>query len=252
MSDAAIWRPTFGPWQAMAAFIVVWIAALAIGPVVRAMIQPHGGFTDPREIVAFRLAAGLPFSWLALGGTVLILRLRGKRLSDIGWGRPASIWGWIGAALVLSFFLISSFRGPACHGLCFIDPKAWLSDWSLFRTATSVAIGVTAGICEETAFRGFVMSEARDGGAPLPVQVLMAGTLFGLAHAGIAGLSGRFDPIAAVSIIASTTVFGVLFAIVYLLGRRSLTPVIVAHGIFAFTTEPWMLLWGLAKTMHGH
>ena len=52
------------------------------------------------------------------------------------------------------------------------------------------------------------------------------------------------------SVVASTTVFGMVFAIVYALGRRSLTHVILAHGVFAFVTEPWMLIWGLNQTMH--
>jgi hypothetical protein len=33
-----------------------------------------------------------------------------------------------------------------------------------------------------------------------------------------------------------------VFAIAYVLGGRSLTPVIVAHGLFGFIFEPWMFL----------
>jgi membrane protease YdiL (CAAX protease family) len=248
MSETTTRRAAVGPWQAMALFILCWAVVMAAGPLLRSLI-PHDGLQSPREIVAFRAAFGLPFSWIALAGTVLILRLRGQTLRHIGWGRPASAWGWLAAAVVTGFFLFNSFRTPSCRGLCFIDPHAWLTDWSAFRLATSVAIGVTAGICEETMFRGFVMGQARDGGAHWSVQILLSGLLFGIAHAGNATLSGRFEPAAAIGIVASTTVFGALFATVYLLGRRSLWPVIVAHGIFAFTTEPWMLLWGLAQTM---
>jgi membrane protease YdiL (CAAX protease family) len=252
MSEVAIRRPAIGPWTALLAFVVLWMAMLAIGPLFRSMVQPFFRIETPREIVAFRLAFGLPFTWLALGGTLLLLRWRGQSLSDLGWRRPAAIWGWVAGFAIVAFFLWGSFKSPSCRGMCFIDPKLWLTDWSLFRLLSSVAIGVTAGICEEISFRGFVMTQARDGGTPLPVQALLSGLTFGVAHIAIAGLSGRFDPTAAIGIVSSTTVFGIVFAVVYLLGRRSLTPVILAHGVFAFTTEPWMLLWGLGQTLHGH
>ena len=250
MSEVAIRRPGLGPWQAMGLFIL-WLAIMLVaGPLLRAALLPHAAPTAPREIVGLRVLTGLPFTWAMLAGTVLILRLRGQRLADLGFDRRASPWGWLAAAAVTAFFLANSFSGPACRGLCFIDPHAWLIDWSPFRLASSLAIGVTAGICEETMFRGFVIAQARDGGAPPFVQVLLSGVLFGLAHLGMAGLSGRFDVAAAIGIVGSTTVFGIVFAAIYLLGRRSLMPVMIAHGIFAFTTEPWMMLWGLARTMH--
>jgi membrane protease YdiL (CAAX protease family) len=244
-------RAAIGPWQAIGLFVLCWMVAAALGPLLRIAVTPHPAPTSLREIVAWRAATGLPISWLVLGATVLILKARGATLRDIGWGRPAPVWGWLAAAAVTAFFLLGSFRGPGCRGLCFIDSRAWLTDWSLFRTLTSVAIGITAGICEETMFRGFVMGQARDGGAPWPVQALLSGVLFGVAHLGLAGMTGHFDLRAAFGIVTGTTVFGVMFACVYLLSRRSLMPVILAHGIFAFTTEPWMMLWGLAKTLHG-
>lgn len=241
-------RTSIGAWQAIGLFVTLWVAVMIAGILLRSVV-PHASPQSPRDIVAFRVAWGLPFSWIALGGTVVLLRLRGQTLRDIGWGRPASPWGWIAAVAVVAFFLFNSFRTPACRGLCFIDMHAWLTDWSPFRIATSLAIGITAGICEETMFRGFVMRQAGDAGLHWSLQAVLSGVLFGVAHAGIAGLSGRFDPAAAVAIVLSTSVFGTVFAVVYLLGRRSLVPVILAHGLFAFTTEPWMLLWGLTQTM---
>jgi membrane protease YdiL (CAAX protease family) len=247
MQDTTIRHPVIGPWQAILLFIALWIAVTAFGPLLRAMLGVHP--TAPRDIVAWRAATGLPLSWLALGGTALILRLRGQGLADLGFAKRARPWGWIAAAAVVAFFLWNSVKTPYCRGQCFIDPAQWLSDWSAFRLATSVAIGVTAGICEETMFRGFVMAQARDGGAPAWAQVLLSGVLFGVAHAGLAGLSGHFVPAAAIGIVAGTTVFGAVFALVYLAAGRSLVPLMLAHGLFAFTTEPWMMLWGLARTM---
>jgi membrane protease YdiL (CAAX protease family) len=178
-------RAAIGPWQAIGFFVLCWLAAAALGPLLRAAVTPHPVPSGLRDIVAWRTATGLPISWLVLGATVVILKARGRTLRDLGWDRPAPIWGWLAAAAVTAFFLFNSFRVPGCRGLCFIDPHAWATDWSLFRTLTSAAIGVTAGICEETMFRGFVMGQARDGGAPWPLQALLSGALFGIAHLGV-------------------------------------------------------------------
>lgn len=235
-------KPSIGAWQALLLFVLIWVVSMTAGPALRGFIQPYVSLNTPRDIVAFRTAFGLPVSWLILGATVLILRLRGQRLSDIGWRSPGKIWGWLLAAAIVAFFVFSSFRGPSCRGMCFIDPHLWLTDWSPFRTMTSLMIGLTAGICEETMFRGFVMTEARDGGAPVWLQIVLAGVLFGLAHFSIGGFSGHFNLAGMFSALMSTTVFGVLFAFVYLAAGRSLIPGIIGHSVFAFTTEPWMLL----------
>ena len=249
MSGDSVKRRLIGPWTALAAFLVLWVIMFALGPSIRgalsSLVQPK----TVKEILAFRLATGLPLSWVGLAGTLLLLRLRGQTARDVGWRKPVAIWGWLAALVVTAFYLWGSFRTPICRGLCFIDPTVWFSDWSVFRLATSICIGVTAGVCEETAFRGFVMTQARDGRAPLVVQILLSGLLFGLAHLGIAGLSGTFIPAVAFSVVPPTAIFGIIFATIYVLGGRSLTHVILAHGLFAFVTEPWMLLWGMEQTM---
>jgi membrane protease YdiL (CAAX protease family) len=174
---------------------------------------------------------------------VLILRFRGQTLADIGWGKPSLIWGWMLALALVVFFAWSAFQSGANRpAVTSLDAHAWLTDWSFYRIGLALSVAITVGICEETIFRGFVMTQARDAGVPLVLQIVLSGVLFGLAHLSIASVGGKFDMIGAVSAVASTTVFGILFAIAYLLGGRSLTPVIVAHGIFGFIFEPWMIL----------
>jgi hypothetical protein len=225
----------------MMLFVLLWAAIMTAGAMLRGILQPSVSLKTPQDIVAFRMSVGLPLSWLALGGTVLILRLRGLRLADIGWGRRGAIWGWILAAGLVAVFTAGSFHGP------FLDARRWLSDWSAFRIVTAVAIGFTAGICEETMFRGFVMSQAKAGGAPVWMQILLSGVLFGAAHFGIGGMSGHFDLAGAAGASISTTIFGCLFALVYLAARRSLMPGIAGHGLFAFISEPWTLLFVIAS-----
>ncbi len=104
------------------------------------------------------------------------------------------------------------------------------TDWSFFRIAIALGIGISAGICEETVFRGFVMGQARDGGAHWIIQIILSAVLFGAAHVGWGGMSGHVQMQQAIGAMSATAILGLMMAISYVAGGRSLTPVIIAHG----------------------
>jgi membrane protease YdiL (CAAX protease family) len=80
------------------------------------------------------------------------------------------------------------------------------------------ALAVTAGICEEFLYRGFVMAALTRSGLPLWTTVVISSLLFGIAHLyqGRSGLLG-------------TTLLGLIFGIARV-GFNSLTPVIAWHA----------------------
>ena len=82
-------------------------------------------------------------------------------------------------------------------------------------------VGLTAGVCEEWLYRGFLLAvvSALSGGAPTVVLVLVAGVAFGLAHAyqGVAG-------------VLTTGVLGAVLAALYL-GTGSLLLPVVLHAL---------------------
>jgi membrane protease YdiL (CAAX protease family) len=82
-------------------------------------------------------------------------------------------------------------------------------------------VGLTAGLCEEWLYRGFLLAvvAALLGGAPTPVLVAVAGVAFGLAHAyqGVAG-------------VLTTGVLGAVLAALYL-GTGSLLLPVVLHAL---------------------
>ena len=80
------------------------------------------------------------------------------------------------------------------------------------------ALAVTAGICEEFLYRGFVMAALTRSGLPLWTTVVISSLLFGIAHLyqGRSGLLG-------------TTLLGLIFGIARV-GFNSLTPVMVWHA----------------------
>ena len=78
--------------------------------------------------------------------------------------------------------------------------------------------------------------QARQGGYGKVMQVLMPGVAFGLAHAGY--LNQGLLPW--LGIMLPTAFLGMMWGIAYLLGRRSLLPVVVAHFLNDATALPWI------------
>jgi hypothetical protein len=175
--------------------------------------------------------------WAMFAVTVLILRLRGQKLSEIGWGRPASTWSWflaIGVAILFGGLVVGSVGASA----------QLLSDWSLYRISLGLVIGVSAGVCTETMFRGFVMTQARDAGLPVSIQILVSAALFDLAllRFGWGGMAQHPKFWVYVATTPAAAILGAAFGIIYVVGRRSLLPVIVAHAAIDMIVEPGMLL----------
>jgi membrane protease YdiL (CAAX protease family) len=189
-----------------------------------------------REVVMLRAGTSLVLDWLMFAAILFILRLRGQSLRDIGWAKPSPFVGWLAALAAAILYTAFTAMGPA------LKQAPMLTDWSAFRVGTAVAIGITAGICEESVFRGFVMAQARDAGVPAWLQVILSALLFGLAHLGWGGLTGHFQfwPMAAA--MTATFLLGLLLALVYLASRRSLMPAVAAHAAIDMVIEPWLLL----------
>jgi len=104
------------------------------------------------------------------------------------------------------------------------------------RLIISPELGITAGFCEEVLFRSFLMTEFANAGYGKVMQVLMPGVAFGLAHAGY--LNQGLLPW--LGIMLPTAFLGMMWGIAYLLGRRSLLPVVVAHFLNDATALPWI------------
>jgi uncharacterized protein len=104
---------------------------------------------------------------------------------------------------------------PAVHATLALLPRT-TAERRLFTL-----VGVTAGVCEEWLYRGFLLAvvAAVGGGLPMPVLVAIGALAFGLAHAyqGVAG-------------IVTTGVLGGVMAGLYL-GTGSLLLPVVLHAL---------------------
>ena len=157
-------------------------------------------------------------------GEVFMLRLlrsalqtSGESLADLGWKRTQ---GWVlGVGVLIGLAIgISTTSYPllARH----------MDELSLFRFWGGL-IAVFVAVVEEFVFRGFVMTRLAQAGYSVRVQILLSALAFAIAH-------GPGAPY--------TFVTGAALASLYVLGKRSLFPVIIAHAIYNFFIEPWFIL----------
>lgn len=112
------------------------------------------------------------------------------------------------------------------------NPEADLFEISLLRLFTALA-GAGGALLEDLITRGFVMGELERMQTPAWIQVVASSLLFALYHS-LWGLN----------------IFGFVFSLVYgailgglfLLGKRSLTPVILAHSLALLIGEPFLTI----------
>lgn len=232
----------FGP-AALSAVVVA--AYLVVGePVVGHVL--HRRFegrlrTDPGARRSF-YARLLVLEWgLAVLALVVWLAAPGVDAAAVGLRWPQSWPGPLTTAatvLVLAFVVVSTralrsgalarataeqvrrpregrHAEPAVHSTLALLPRT-TAERRLFTV-----VGVTAGVCEEWLYRGFLLAvvAAVGGGLPTPVLVVLGAVAFGLAHAyqGVAG-------------IVTTGVLGGVMAALYL-GTGSLLLPVVLHAL---------------------
>jgi len=240
MEEQATAKSRLSAWGALALFVVTFIAIYLGVHGIRDYLQPLFHPQTLREKAAYQICGSLVLDWLELFGMLAILRWRGLTLADLGWRKRSPFAAWLFALV-----LVAVYAGYASFG--FLKNSPMLTDWSAFRVLSALSVGITAGFCEETLFRGFVMREAQAGGAPVWLQILLSGLLFGLAHVGWGSLGGTaFNPGAAIGSAISTGVLGLVLAGIYVAGRRSLMPVVAAHTAIDMIIEPWLVLFALS------
>jgi len=118
---------------------------------------------------------------------------------------------------------------------------------SLFKLL-GILVALAAALVEEAFFRRLLMDALMRAGWPAVVQVVASGLIFGLAH-GIWGImTGRVS--VGVGTMIATGTLGTALGLVYVVGDRSLAPVIVAHFIVTATIQPGITFAAFSGQMH--
>ncbi len=99
-----------------------------------------------------------------------------------------------------------------------------------------ILVAISAAVVEEAFFRRILMDEILGPSWPTMVQVVASGLIFGLAH-GIWGIMTRRFAVGIGTMIATGTL-GTVLAVIYVVGNRSLAPIILAHFNITATIQP--------------
>lgn len=113
------------------------------------------------------------------------------------------------------------------------------SEISLLKLLGILA-ALIGGIVEEVFFRRWLMDMLLAKGVGLILQIIISGVAFGLAHT--AWILFKGDIKFTFPAILSTSILGILLAIIYLAGGRNLGPCIFAHVLINLIIEPWLML----------
>jgi len=161
--------------------------------------------------------AGIAFWGLRMKKTPLRQMLgekrRGAREFFIDAGVAAVFW-------IFSMLVLASL-GLLLRGLHLESAQKQISQLApstLTEGAVWIALSISAGICEEFLFRGYLQQQFARASGRVWVGVLVSSVLFGSAH-GYEGIAGML----------MITVFGALFSLLAL-RRGSLRAGMIAHG----------------------
>ena len=205
----------------------IWVVSRIISLSVPAAI--HGSLASR---FLLWILGGVIVEWSLVIALWFVVRSRRSSFRDLGvWG--LGTWtAWVMALLFAALSIGSNLRFlPRMH---IAISNAFFPTG--FHLVAALLMGITAGFCEEVLFRAFLMTEFAKAGYSKAMQVLLPGLAFGLSHAGY--LSQGL--LASLGIMLPTALLGMMWAIAYLLGRRSLVPAIVAHFLNDATALPWV------------
>ncbi len=180
--------------------------------------------------VSFAIAGLVAFAYI-----IVWQRRRGSSLAELGWGRPTTP-----LALVLAVILGAAYTSFACFGARHLLPGVDVMQFTWTRLLLA-PLGIFLAVSEETLMRGLFMTELQRGQVPAWLQILASGACSALYHA--------FQNPTLIGFLPSFILFS-LHAGLYVLGRRSLTPVILAHSIYHVLGEPYLLMMVFAATPH--
>jgi membrane protease YdiL (CAAX protease family) len=147
-----------------------------------------------------------------------------EKLGRLGWGQPSRL-----AAILVAVVAGLAWGGLFLSSTLQFDPDANLAELSLFRLA-AVLVAAFGVVQEDLITRGYVMNGLRRIHVPNWGQLAASALLFALYHTvwGFNVFSFIFS-----------LIFGLILGGLFLWGKRSLTPVIVAHLLPVIISEPF-------------
>jgi len=179
------------------------------------------GAQQPNRL--FTYLATMAWEWLVVGYIYWGLRRNGKSMRNIAgkrWTSASEFFRDIGIAFAfwLGAIFILSVVSHLVHATGMAEAARLLAPQSLLESIVWVGLAVTAGICEETIFRGYLQRQFVAWTRSAPVGVVLSAALFGLGHV--------YQGAKATIVIG---VYGLMFGILAE-ARQNLRPGIITHA----------------------
>jgi membrane protease YdiL (CAAX protease family) len=184
-------------WGRLAGFLAIGAGAVLMGFIFQHAPAPSGTGVAPGQLASHAKSIPIYLSLLALDWGLLYycwgaVHDHGGNLATLSGGRWHS-WKSVAVdlAIALPFWVLWEGAAYGTHWL--IDSRVTTSavaktvDSLLPKTFTEIviwiALSMTAGICEEIAFRGFLQRQFHALTGNIAVAVVAQGVVFGLFHA---------------------------------------------------------------------
>lgn len=227
--------PPLIAWRnALGITVVLWVLA---GVVNFGVVTNYLAATMPQQVLLASFYLDISFAIaiaIIIGLIVLWQRRHGETLADLGWRRPTTVTAIIIGIIYGALWVTLTYARP--------EPGAGLFSWSWERPIMMV-IGLFLAFGEELAMRGFFMEQLRRGGVPTWVQVIACAIVMGSYH-GVIGFHYSLYYGA-----SSAVLFGII-AIIFVIGKRSLTPGLISHAMSHFFADPLLTMGILYGAIH--
>lgn len=99
---------------------------------------------------------------------------------------------------------------------------------------------LSGGLVEELVFRRMLMDWLYWGECGIVIQIFVSGVAFGLVHLSWSLFGGSWR--VGMASFLSTTVLGLLLAVLYIIADRNVLPTVMAHIIINIFVEPWLIM----------
>jgi membrane protease YdiL (CAAX protease family) len=213
-------------WRNVLAITFLNCLILGLGCFVRlgTYLRQRMDLFDAAAVQQVSFAVGLA---IVLAVVVAWQRARGLSLKDLGYRRPTTR-----LALILAVVLGIAYLASCYFGAGYVLPNVNVTQLNWVRVALA-PIGIFMAFAEEAIMRGFFMTELDRAKVGTTKQIVASGACSALYHSLQNPTMEGFLP--------AFFLFSI-HAGLYVLGKRSLTPTVVAHSIYHVFGEPYLLM----------
>lgn len=212
-------RQGIAPWWHTALLVTPLLAFSLLGS-----LQPARHAFHQHHLSQY--LATLAWEWILAALVLWGIHMRGIPLRQLLGTSRVTFRDWRDDLILAAAFWIASMMVLFAVGIVLRlthlpTPQkvlAQLAPQSAFELLLWVILSISAGICEELTFRGYLLQQFSLSGRHVWIGVLVSSLLFGISH-GYEGVSG----------IIAITIYGALFCMLAI-QRASLRPGMMAHA----------------------